>query len=618
MTRARVTLAVVVVSMLCVRPAPLAQGALPEGWVVLPVDEYRALRERAYPSPPPTPSAPVDATLTRVDYELRADGDAIAGRALLTIDVLRDGWARVQIPSGLMVREAVLDGRPVALVEGTSPHVLLSRRGRSILSLDIALPPSGSGGAESIVLPPSPSPISRARLAIPRTGVDLTVNGGFVADHAETSGESRWTMFARPNTPLSLTWKRKVDDRRAEQPLRLRARVTELVGLAEESCQLTTAIRVEIIQGLARDVVVELPSDFVVNEVTGATVADWNADGTRLRVALLEPTGTDASFLVQGEARVPRSGPVAVPLLRVPAAERESGGVAVDVAGAGEIGSHQVRGLDPADPTELGDLVANRESPSMVAFRHRSVPGSEPRALTVDVVRYTPQAVAVANVEEARYRALVTDDGRLLVQARYAIRNNQRSFLKAVLPRGAALWSAAVAGRPTRPGLSPEGALLLPLEKSRPGEQAPTFVAEVMYVHVTDPWSDKSRARLEFPTIDLPVSRTGIELYHSPRYRIEPQAGSFRTEADPGPFAEAFRTPQLSLTIAGGRDERAASALQALVDRYNNESGGRTSAGTLPVHVEFPTVGPSIFLASELTAEMETPSLDLLVRRVDR
>jgi hypothetical protein len=517
-----------------------------------------------------------------------------------------------------MVREAVLDGRPVALVDGTSPHVLISRPGRSVLALEIVLPPTGSGGAESIVLPPSPSPISRARLFIPRTGVDLTVNGGFVADHAETSGESRWTMYARPNTPLSLTWKRKVDDRRAEQPLRVRARVTELVGLAEESCQLSAAIRVEIVQGLAREVVVALPPDFVVNEVSGATVADWNASGTALRVALLEPTGTDASFLVQGEARVPRSGPVAVPLLRVPAAERETGGVAVDVAGAGEIGSHQVRGLDPTDPTELGDIVASRESPSMVAFRHRSVPGSEPRALTVDVVRYTPQAVVVANVEEARYRALVTDDGRLLVQARYAIRNNQRSFLKAVLPRGATLWSAEVAGRPTRPGLSAEGALLLPLEKSRPGEHAPTFVAEVMYVHVIDPWTDRSRARIEFPAIDLPVSRTGIELYHSPRYRIEPLAGTFRIEADPGPFADAFRTPQLSLTVAGGRDERAASSLQALVDRYNNESGGRTSAGTLPVHVEFPGVGPSVFLASELTAIMETPLLDLLVRRVDK
>jgi hypothetical protein len=31
-----------------------------------------------------------------------------------------------------------------------------------------------------------------------------------------------------------------------------------------------------------------------------------------------------------------------------------------------------VRGLDPADPSELGEIVASRESPSMIAFRHRS------------------------------------------------------------------------------------------------------------------------------------------------------------------------------------------------------------------------------------------------------
>jgi hypothetical protein len=37
-------------------------------------------------------------------------------------------------------------------------------------------------------------------------------------------------------------------------------------------------------------------------------------------------------------------------------------------------------------------------------------------------VRYTPQAVPVGNVEEARYRALAGEDGRLLVQARYAVR----------------------------------------------------------------------------------------------------------------------------------------------------------------------------------------------------
>src|ERR1700730_18194425 len=136
MGRARFVLAVVLVCV-CSRPAvgTAQTTAPPDGWVVLPVDEYRALRDRGNQPPPPPPAPPVDATLTRVDYDLRVDTDAVAGRAVLTIDVLREGWTRLQIPAGLMVREASLDGQPVALVDGPPPQVLLSHAGRSILAL---------------------------------------------------------------------------------------------------------------------------------------------------------------------------------------------------------------------------------------------------------------------------------------------------------------------------------------------------------------------------------------------------------------------------------------------------------------------------------------------------
>src|SRR6476469_9995734 len=125
-------------------PAPTSS---PDGWVVLPVDEYRALRTRANPDAPLPPPPPVDATLTRIDYDLRVDGDAVAGRALLTIDVLREGWVKVPIPVGLMVRDARLDGQPVALIDGPPAHVVLSRTGRILLALDISLPLAASAGA---------------------------------------------------------------------------------------------------------------------------------------------------------------------------------------------------------------------------------------------------------------------------------------------------------------------------------------------------------------------------------------------------------------------------------------------------------------------------------------
>src|SRR5262249_12636269 len=163
------------------------------------------------PRPAPQPAPPIEATLTRVDYDLHIDADGASGRALLTVDVLREGWTRVQIPAGLMVRDATVDGRRVSLVPGAQPHVLLQRSGRSVLALDSVVPISSAGGAETIALPPSPSAISRTELTLPRNGVDLSVEGGFVAERAESATESRWTLFARPHVPLQMTWKRRVD-----------------------------------------------------------------------------------------------------------------------------------------------------------------------------------------------------------------------------------------------------------------------------------------------------------------------------------------------------------------------------------------------------------------------
>jgi hypothetical protein len=622
MGRALSALAAVLVCAFFSAAVPTAQtNTSPDGWVVLPIDEYRSLRDRANPPLQPIAAPPVDATLTRIDYDLRVDADAIAGRALLTIDVLREGWTRLQIPAGLMVREASIDGQPLALVDGPPPQVLLSHSGRSLVTLDLVIPLAAAAGAESMALPPSTAPISRVRFRLPRSGVDLSITGGFIAEHSETANESRWTAFGHPNQALTMKWKRKVDDRRAEQPLRVRARVTQFVGLGEEVSQVTATIRVEVLQGLAREISVGIPAGLVVNQVNGSTVADWETTGGLLHVKLLEPAASEVSLVVSGDARTARDGTIAVPLVRMPSAERETGGVAVDVAGTGEIRERQTRGFEPADPAELGDLVAGRESPSMIAFRHRPLAGVDARTINVAVVRYTPQAVSIANVEEARYRALASEDGRLLVEARYAVRNNQRSFLKATLPAGSTIWSAQVGGRPIRPGVAETNAVLLPLEKGRANEEAPTFVVELLYLQRTDAWADKGRARIELPALDLPISRTGVELHYSPRFRVEPQLGSFRVDTDPGPFAAALRLPlappppPAPPSPASASERGAEKGLQALVERFQNERGGRIVIGSLPVRVAFPSFGPSVFLAAELTAEAATPSVDLLVKR---
>ncbi len=98
-------------------------GSAADGWVVLPVGEYTALRRAAFPADAEPIPPPIEATLSRIDYDLKVEGDLASGEARLTVDVIKDGWVRLAMPDGLMVQEANLDGRPVTLV--TRPKSLL-------------------------------------------------------------------------------------------------------------------------------------------------------------------------------------------------------------------------------------------------------------------------------------------------------------------------------------------------------------------------------------------------------------------------------------------------------------------------------------------------------------
>jgi hypothetical protein len=375
---------------------------------------------------------------------------------------------------------------------------------------------------------------------------------------------------------------------------------------------------VEVVQGLASALEIALPDGLTVNQVSGALVADWDARPGTLRVSLLEPVAAQTSLAIAGEVRTPRDGQVAIPLVRLPAAERETGGVAVDVIGAGEIGTREPRGLDPADPADLGESLAGRDSPSMVAFRFRPQSGSAPRSLSVNVARYAPQAVLVANVAEARYDALVDEEGKTLVRARYAVRNNQRAFLALTLPEDATLWTAAVAGRPLRPGVSPSGALLLPREKGRAGGDTPTFAVEVTYVQRGDAWLDKGRGALALPAVDLPIARTGLVLHYSPRYRVTAEPGPFRVDTDSGPFSEVLRGSEWPSPKAAPFPAAPSADADERIVQFSREAGGRTVAGPLPVTIPFPHFGQGLFLRSELTAELQAPSLEFSYKRESR
>jgi len=423
------------------------QDSHSSGWIVIPTNDYTALRARAFPVEPEASPARIEKTLTRVDYDLKVEGEFASGRANLTVDVLKEGWVRVPIPAGLLVRQARLDGKPLSLIpsgSGASGQLsaVLSRPGRAVLALDVVLPVSAASGEEKLVLPSSSSGITSAAVTLPRQGMELTVLGGVLADKSESAEGARWVAYGRANESLTFAWRRKMEEHRAIEPLRFRGSLTELVGLGEDATSVYAEVDAEVLQGSAAQLRIQIPQQVfydvhgaapphridspmvAINQVLGAAVGDWEVKDGVLTVRFLEPVEKTARFLIAGESRLPREGAVEIPLLRLLDAERESGGAAVEVQGAGEIKDAKSRGLESADASELGPLVSTRQSPSLAAFRFLPGAPAGDRTLNVQVARYTQQAVLTANIEEARYRLLMTKDGKTLLEARFAVRNS--------------------------------------------------------------------------------------------------------------------------------------------------------------------------------------------------
>ena len=156
------------------------------------------------------------------------------------------------------------------------------------------------------------------------------------------------------------------------------------------------------------------------------------------------------------------------------------------------------------------------------------------------------------------------------------------------------------------------------LEKGRSGQEAPAFAVELTYIQRSGAWTDKGRGQLTLPAVDLPAARSGVVLRHSPRFAIMPvPGGTFRVETDSGPFTATLRN---SASIPAGvpLDELAAADRAPASPPLPSASGGRLLSGPVPVAVPMPEFGRAVFLAAELTAELQAPSVEFTYKRENR
>jgi len=232
--------------------------------------------------------------------------------------------------------------------------------------------------------------------------VDIRLTGGLLAEKSESGAESKWLAYARGNEPLTFTWRRKMEDHRLEQPLRLRGSLIQLLGLGEDTTSLYAEVNLEVTQGAAREARIQLPDKITINQVSRPMVSDWEIKGGQLAVMFLEPVETTARFVITGETRTARDGTIEVPILRLLNTERDTGGVAVEVLARARSKTTNHRGLRTLTQLTSATWWPAANLHRWLRFVFRAGDAKVTRSLTVNVARYTQQAVLMANIEEAR------------------------------------------------------------------------------------------------------------------------------------------------------------------------------------------------------------------------
>jgi len=161
-------------------------------------------------------------------------------------------------------------------------------------------------------------------------------------------------------------------------------------------------------------------------------------------------------------------------------------------------------------PAISANLSPTANRPALIAFRTR--PGDPiQRSLHITVARYAQQAVLMANIEEARYRVLLTKDENPSSNRATPFATTSATSSKSLFHPAHALERFSL--RQTRPPRSaPDGSLLLPLAKTRAAKTPPSSRSKSSTFSPPLPGPTRA-AELSLPALDLPVSRTGLQIF---------------------------------------------------------------------------------------------------------
>ena len=514
------------------------------GNVTLTLVEYNRLLELAgkpVKKPEPPPLAYV---LKRADLKLRVAEQSVRGSVQFEGEVLNKGVSKVPLLNGMTVFDASQQGKALPLEqEGGTQTALLPGPAEFSIMLDAGLPLSIEAGRASFYLPVPSAGSSELTLVVPGDRTNVKISPGLIT--RRTSDGNRTTVAATlvPGQPASISWAtREVAEPAIPREVRFLSDVKTLASVGETDFRIAALADLTVVQGEPAQFELVLPGGYEATGVTGSSLDSYDMQPGVLLIKVSNPAQHNHQFLISLERKLD-STKTDVPFLSFKNAQRETGEALVEGVGAMELTATEGGGLKRIDLKEVSPYLRSlARHPLQGAFRYHRQPTENP-TLAREWTRFEDSGVLAAVAERAVVTTLVTSEGKSLTEVKLVLKNQAQPFLKVMLPAGANIVTAEVAGEEVKPAEASDGSRMVPLLRMgfRP---TGSYTVSFVFMHSGSPFANKGGSDLTLPRMDIPISLLQWEVFLPARYQVKNFGGDALSTGQLPPMPEEMASTE--------------------------------------------------------------------------
>jgi prepilin-type processing-associated H-X9-DG protein len=203
--------------------------------------------------------------------------------------------------------------------------------------------------------------------------------------------------------------------------------------------------------------------------------------------------------------------------------ERETGSLGLMTAASLKVtpapAAEPLRRVDQADLSESDRALCTR--PLLLAYKYAG--GSYQQS--AQVTRFEELPVLDAVADRIELTTVLTEEGQLLTQSSFMVKNNEKQFQKFKLPAGAEFWSSYVNGQPAKPERDGDW-LLVPLPRDANRDEA--FAVDIVYAQKISLKSSLFSRQVELaaPLTDIPNTYAEWQVFAPVSQRLSSFDGS--------------------------------------------------------------------------------------------